>query len=131
MSEKRKHKIERPLTEAELPLMNAVWTLGPCTVKEVQTQTSWDRELAYTSVATMMKILETKGFLKSTKSDKAHIYRPLISREEYEALTLGHVAENLFEGNHSMMVMRLLDTGKLSKEDLEAIRIALNNRLSP
>lgn len=130
MTEKRKLKIDKPLTEAELPLMNAVWALGACTVKDVQTEVSKEKELAYTSVATIMKILETKGFLKSYKSDKAHTYEPLVSREEYAAQSLGHLAENLFDGDHSMMVMRLIDTAKLSKQDLEAIRNALNTRLS-
>lgn len=130
MSEKRKTKIDKPLTEAELPLMNAVWNLGPCTVKEVQTEVSVDKELAYTSVATIMKILETKNFLKSFKSDKAHTYEALISREEYGALSLDHLANNIFEGDRSMMVMRLLDDSHLSKKDVEAIRKILNSRLS-
>lgn len=126
----KKLKIEKPLTEAELPLMNAIWNLGACTVKDVQTEHAKEKELAYTSVATMMKILETKGFLKSFKTDKAHTYEALISREEYGAQSLDHLADNIFEGDRGVMVMRLLDTGALSKKDLEAIRKALNSRLS-
>ncbi|HXH75439.1 MAG TPA: BlaI/MecI/CopY family transcriptional regulator [Bacteriovoracaceae bacterium] len=130
MKEKRKLKIDRPLTEAELQLMTAIWILGPCTVKGVQTELAKEKELAYTSVATFMKILETKGYLKSFKSDKAHTFESLISREEYEKLSLGHMAENLFDGDHSMMVMKLLNDSHLSKKDLEAIRKVLNSRLS-
>ncbi len=129
MSEKRKIKIDKPLTEAELPLMNAVWNLGPCTVKDVLIEVSKEKELAYTSVATIVKILETKGFLKSFKSDKAHTYEALISREEYGSQSLNHLADNIFDGDRSMMVMRLLETGNLSKKDLEVIRKALNSRL--
>ncbi len=123
-----KKKIERSLTEAELPLMNAVWELGTCTVKDVQTRVASEKELAYTSVATIMKILETKGFLKSFKSDKAHVYEAIISREEYGAHSLDHLADNVFEGDHSQMVMRLLDIANLSQKDLDAIRKALNSR---
>ncbi len=129
MSEKRKTKIDKPLTEAELPLMNTIWNLGPCTVKDVLTEVSKEKELAYTSVATIMKILETKGFLKSFKSDKAHTYEALISREEYGSQSLNHLADNIFDGDRSMMVMRLLEAGDLSKKDLEVIRKALNSRL--
>jgi predicted transcriptional regulator len=129
MSGKRHAKIDKPLTEAELPLMNAIWNLGPCTVKDVLTEVSKERDLAYTSVATIMKILETKGFLKSFKSDKAHTYEALISREEYGSQSLNHLAENIFEGDRSIMVMRLLEAGDLSKKDLEVIRKALNSRL--
>lgn len=130
MKEKRKFKIEKPLTEAELPLMTAIWTLGSCTVKDVQTEAAKEKELAYTSVATFMKILETKGYIKSFKSDKAHTYEALITREEYEEQSLGLLAENLFDGDHSMMVMRLINDSHLSKKDLEAIRKVLNSRLS-
>jgi predicted transcriptional regulator len=129
MPEKEKMKIEKPLTEVELQLMNVIWTLKECTVKEVQTEISKDRELAYTSVATMMKILEGKGILKSVKSDKAHVYTSLISKENYEKQSLEHLADNLFQGDSSMMVMRLLDNSNLSHKDLEAIREVLNSRL--
>jgi predicted transcriptional regulator len=130
MSKKEKVKIEKPLTEVELQLMNVIWSLQHCTVKEVQIEISKERELAYTSVATIMKILESKGIVKSVKSDKAHLYSPLISKENYEKQSLEHLAENLFQGDSSMMVMRLLDHSNLSQKDLEAIREVLNSRLT-
>lgn len=130
MSKSEKMKIEKPLTEVELQLMNVIWALGTCTVKEVQMEISRERELAYTSVATIMKILESKGIVKSEKSDKAHIYTSLISKENYETQSLSHLADNLFHGDSSMMVLRLLDNSNLSHADLEAIRVVLNSRLT-
>jgi predicted transcriptional regulator len=124
-------KLDKPLTEVELQLMTVIWMLGVCTVKEVQTEISKDRDLAYTSIATIMKILENKGILKNTKTDKAHVYEPLISKESYEAQSLEHLADNLFHGDSSMMVMRLLNDSNLSKKDLEAIRKVLDSRLAP
>ena len=129
MSAKEKMKIEKPLTEVELQLMNVIWLLGTCTVKEVQTEIFKERELAYTSVATIMKILESKGIVKSEKTDKAHVYTTLISKENYEKQSLEHLAENLFQGDSSMMVMRLLDNSNISQKELEAIREVLNSRL--
>ena len=79
--------------------MNRVWDLGECTVKEVQASLPEDRDLAYTSVATVMKILEQKGFLASRKSDRAHTFRALVIREEYATVTLRHVSENIFQGD--------------------------------
>jgi len=76
-----------------------------------------------------MKILETKGILKSIKNDKAHIYSSLISKEAYETQSLDHLAENLFYGDPSMMVMRLLNDANISKKDLEAIRKFLDTRI--
>ena len=130
MSKIEKLKMVKPLTEVELQLMNIVWSLKECTVKEVQTEISKDRELAYTSVATMMKILEGKGILESVKTDKAHVYTSLISKETYEKQSLDHLADNLFQGDSSMMVMRLLDNSNLSQKDLKAIREVLNSRLN-
>ena len=129
MSAKEKMKIEKPLTEVELQLMNVIWLLGTCTVKEVQTEIFKERELAYTSVATIMKILESKGIVKSEKTDKAHVYTTLISKENYEKQSLEHLAENLFQGDSSMMVMRLLDNSNISQKELDAIREVLNSRL--
>lgn len=129
MANKEKLKIDKPLTEVELQLMNIIWSLQECTVKEVQTEISKERALAYTSVATIMKILESKGILKSVKSDKAHVYTSLISKENYEKQSLEHLADNLFQGDSSVMVMRLLDNSNLSHKELEAIREVLNSRL--
>ncbi|MGZ3775874.1 MAG: BlaI/MecI/CopY family transcriptional regulator [Pseudobdellovibrionaceae bacterium] len=130
MAPKKRIKIEKPFTEVELELMNAIWNLGDCTVKDVQEALPKDRELAYTSVATMMKILEQKGALKSEKKDRAHIYKSLISRAEYEGISLEHLKANVFGGDPASMVMRLLDDSDLSKKEIEAIRSLLNDRLS-
>src|ERR1035437_5470809 len=108
MTSRKKEKLEKPLTEVELQLMSAIWSLGDCTVKEVQEEITKTRELAYTSIATIMKILEQKGVLKSAKTDKAHLYSPLISKAEYESTSLRHLAKNLFQGDPTSMVMRLL-----------------------
>ena len=124
-------KTEKPLTELELEIMNAMWNLGEGTVKQVQETLPKERPLAYTSVATMMKILEDKKFLSSLKKDKAHWYRTLVDRAEYEGKSLKHLTEKVFQGNPSSMVMRLLEESTLSKEELESIRSLLNERLKP
>lgn len=126
---KKKANIQKPLTEVELELMTLIWDLGECTVKDVQSRLPKERDLAYTSVATMMKILEQKGVLGSRKSDRAHAYYPLVQRQEYEATTLKHLAKSLFHDDPSMMVMRLLDEGGLSDEELKAIRKILDERI--
>jgi predicted transcriptional regulator len=130
MSQKKKLKFEKPFTEVELEIMNAIWNIGDCTVKDVQTALQTTRELAYTSVATMMKILEQKGALLSKKDDRVHTYHPLISRQDYELGSLHHLAENVFQGDPSAMVMRLISESKISKEELQNIRKILDERIS-
>lgn len=125
----KRPKIEKPFTEVELEIMNFVWLLGNCTVKEVQEALSKDRGLAYTSVATMMKILEQKGALQSEKKEKAHNYQPLISKIEYEKISLEHLKTNVFGGDPTSMVMRLLNDSDLSMEEIENIRSFVNEKL--
>jgi predicted transcriptional regulator len=129
MSQKKKSKFEKPFTEVELEIMNAIWNIGDCTVKDVQTALQSTRELAYTSVATMMKILEQKGALMSKKDDRVHTYHPLISRQDYEMGSLRHLADNVFQGDPSAMVMRLISESKISKEELQNIRKILDERI--
>jgi predicted transcriptional regulator len=119
------------LTEVELELMTAVWGLpGECTVKDVQGALPSGRDLAYTSVATVMKILEHKGFLESRKKDKAHSYRPLFTKAEYESTSLRHLARNVFQGDAGSMAMKLLSDADLTSEELKSIRALLTQRLA-
>jgi predicted transcriptional regulator len=126
---KKAAKLDKPLTEVELELMNIVWDLAECTVKDVQTALAARRELAYTSVATMMKILEQKGALGSEKANGKHVYRPLLSRDDYGGASLRHLADHVFQGSPSTMVLRLLDDSKLSQDELATIRRLLEEKL--
>lgn len=133
----RKRSSEVPqkiLTEVELELMQVIWStcekLGSeCTVRDVLDALPKERDLAYTSVATMLKILEQKGFLKSHKLERTLGYSAEVTRDEYEGVSLRHVADNVFQGNPGSMVMKLLNDTELSKEELQNIRALLNERL--
>lgn len=121
-------KPEKLLTEVELELMNIIWELGSCTVKDVQNALPKERDLAYTSVATIMKILEQKGALQSEKKERAHTYVPSLSRADYEAMSLRHLTENVFRGDPTSMVMRLLDDSDLTQKEMDTIRAILEKR---
>lgn len=129
MVDKRKGKSEKLLTEVELELMNIIWDKGTCTVRDVQEALPKTRDRAYTSVATIMKILEQKGALRSSKAQWPHSYEPLVSRVEYETRSLRHLKENVFKGNPSSLVMRLLDDTPMSEEELRSLRKLLDERL--
>lgn len=117
------------LTEVELELMNAIWDNEPCTVREVQQALPEDRDLAYTSVATIVKILEKKGMVLSQKTERAHVYSPKVTRDDYEKRTLDHLVGKVFQGAPSSLVMRLLSDSDLSHDELTSIRNSLNERL--
>ena len=120
----------KPLTPVELEIMTVVWNLGETTVKDVQNALSKDRGLAYTTVATMMKILEGKKILKSKKSDKAHLFTPLLSREEYGQNSLNALTMGAFSQNPTWLVKQLLEKTDLSEDELKEIRKLVNERLS-
>jgi predicted transcriptional regulator len=137
MSPRKPTKPEKPLTAAELEIMNAVWTLAEssssesATIRDVHSALT-EKQVAYTTVATLMKILEQKRFLDSHKNsgDKAHTYTPTVSRSEYESSSLKHLATHVFRGDPTSMVSRLLSDADLSTDELQAIRKILNERMA-
>ena len=117
------------LTETELELMNLLWQLGEGSVRDVIAALPEDRKLAYTSVSTMLRILEQKGVLDTRKVGRGHIYRPLLAREDYQARSVNHLLDKVFDGASSQLVRRLLDTRNLSEAELKAIQAMLDERL--
>src|SRR4029078_6623503 len=70
------------LTPQELAIMKVVWTLGSATVRDIYEKLRTRRDIAYTTVLTMMKILEQKGYVKKTKVERAFVYRPIQARQQ-------------------------------------------------
>lgn len=120
----------RRLTEAELEIMNIVWELGQCTIKDIHTQLLMQKDVAYTTVATLVKILEQKNVLGLKRGEKAHHYFPQLSRDEYQLITLEHLKTNVFKNDPSMLVMQLLNHTDLSNDELKSIRSLLNQKLN-
>jgi predicted transcriptional regulator len=121
-------RIERALTATELEMMNAIWRLAPCTVHQVVEALKPQRELAYTSVSTIMRILEQKGYLTSVKEGRGHLYSPIVPKEQYQAHSLERLVTNVFDGAPALLVQRLLDSEKVSADELERIRALLKKK---
>jgi predicted transcriptional regulator len=103
-------------------MMNVIWDLGPCSVAQVQGALRPDRELAYTSVSTIIRILVQKGFASSEKAGRGHKYSAAMSKSDYQALSLGHLVSKVFDNAPTLLVQRLLDSQSLSTEELARIR---------
>lgn len=111
------------LTETELELMSILWKLGEGSVTEVLERLPKERELAYTSVSTILRILEQKGVLKTRKEGRGHIYIPSLPKADYEAKTVKHVVDRVFDGAPSALVRQLLGGSvKLNEKDLQEIK---------
>ena len=118
----------KPLTATELEMMNVIWRIGPCSVAQVLEQLSPTRELAYTSVSTMVRILEQKGYVTSQRAGRGHLYSAAVAKEDYQALSLRHLVDNVFEGTPTLMVKRLLDSNALTEEELSQIKLLLRKK---
>jgi predicted transcriptional regulator len=116
---------QKPLTPTELEMMNVIWRIGPCTVAQVREQLLPQRNLAYTSVSTIVRILEQKGCLTSQRVGRGHHYCAAFPKDEYQAMSLTHMVRDVFGGTPSLLVRQLLDSKSLSAEDLTQIRALL------
>lgn len=120
--------IEKSLTATELEMMNVIWRIGPCSVTQVVEQLRPERELAYTSVSTIVRILEQKGFVTSSKEGRGHLYEAAISKEDYQRSTVRRMVTSVFDDTPALLVRRLLDTDSLSPDDLAQIRALLRKK---
>ena len=127
MAHKKGGPSARHLTEVELELMAIVWQVGSVTVKDVINALPEGRSLAYTSVASVMKILEHKGFLACNKESTAHTYTTIVTKEEYGRDFVDHMVDNFFDGEPVALIQRLLDGRKLSLRDVHALEETLKH----
>jgi predicted transcriptional regulator len=125
----KQSKQKKLLTEVELELMGILWRLGEGTVSDVAQGLPAERKLAYTSVSTILRILEQKGIVASRKEGRGHIYFPILAKKKYETESLQHLVRKVFDGTASSLVRRLLEDTHLSEEELAAIRSLINEKM--
>ena len=110
------------LTPHELAIMKVVWRLEKATVRDVYEALREKRAVAYTTVMTMMKILEEKGYLKKVRLDRAYEYRPAKPRHQVVGAMVRDFLDRVFDGAAAPLLVHLAKDRKLSKEDKELIR---------
>ena len=114
------------LTPLELEIMNVLWETGPANVQTVQQKLP--RELAYTTVQTMLNILHRKSKVKRTLKDRAYFYRPSVSRSQVVSQTIGDVVDRLFGGSAESLVMSMVETKHLTPEKLARLNKLLEEK---
>jgi predicted transcriptional regulator len=110
------------LTEGELRLMNVIWKQGPATVGDVAASLTDDTPLAYSTVLTTLRILESKGYLRHTKKGRAFVYEPVIAQEEASRTALGYLVSRFFGGSSELLVVNLLKEETISRAELRRIK---------
>ncbi|MFY0596745.1 MAG: BlaI/MecI/CopY family transcriptional regulator [Cognatishimia sp.] len=117
------------LTDVELEFMVALWEIGTGSVRDVMGTLEGDTKRAYTSVATVLKILEDKGYVSSARKERSLIYSPVIQRADYEGRSLKNLSDSLFGGTPTALVARLVDNEDLTDEMIQEIKEIIDTRI--
>ena len=117
----------KELTERELEVMHVFWERGESTAADVRDALeSQGRELAYTTVATLVRILLDKQFLKQTCEERPFKFKPARSYEEVSRTMLGDLVQKVFGGSRARLLVQLFDEEKLTPQEQQRLREILD-----
>ena len=115
------------LTKRELDLMSVVWEAGSATVSDVLDQ--MEDNVAYSTVLTIFRTLEAKGFVRHEQDGKAFRYYPLIEPDEAGGSALSRILNKVYQGSRELLIARLVKDDDVSADELRRIKAQLDERL--
>jgi BlaI family transcriptional regulator, penicillinase repressor len=118
------------LTEQELEIMKVVWDSDTVTVRDVYEALLEKRRVAYTTVMTMMNILEQKGHLEKTQEERAYVYRSTKPRNQVIRGMVREFVNRVFNGSAEPLLLHLVEDRKLSEKDIDEIRTLIRKERS-
>jgi predicted transcriptional regulator len=110
------------LTDAELRLMEVLWRKGTATVSEVVEGLPKSVPLAYSTVLTTLRILETKGYLRHVKDGRAFVYQPLVARGQAQESAVKHLVRHFFEGSPELLMLNLIESRQIDPKELARLK---------
>ena len=116
------------LTPVELELMDILWSLGEGTVHDVLAGLPNDRDLAYTSVSTILRILQQKKIVAIKKIGRQHIYKPMISKDLFATHSVNKIITQVFSGKSVELVANLINKNQISLDDIKAIQKLISSK---
>jgi BlaI family penicillinase repressor len=119
-----KHAVPLP-TEAELEILNILWTSGPSTVREVHTALS-GKQTGYTTVLKQMQVMAEKGLLMRSERFRSHVYEVRLPKERTQQLLAKNLLQRAFDGSTKNLVLGALSSQKVSSSELAEIRRMLD-----
>lgn len=119
--------MEVSFTDRELDVMGVLWEAGPATVAEVRE--ALEDELAYTTVLTVLRVLEEKGHVGHSEEGRAHRYHALVERQAAGTSALRRLTKKLFRGSPELLLTQLVSDRRLADADLRRMRELLDDRL--
>jgi BlaI family transcriptional regulator, penicillinase repressor len=118
--------MEIHFTDREADVMRVLWERGAATVAEVRDALHDD--LAYTTVLTILRTLQDKGYVGHDEEGRTHRYHPLVERQAARKSALRHLADKLFDGSPELLVTQLVSSEKLNREQIGRIRKLLDGK---
>jgi predicted transcriptional regulator len=115
-------------TELELEILKVLWRIGAATVRQVRDELAAVRDLAYTSVMTMLTIMADKGYVTRTKDGRSFVYEATYHETKATKSMLQDVVDRLFGGSTTAVMQHLLETSDLDDEELKQIRSLINRK---
>ena len=115
-------KPQNTLTTQELSIMKVIWRLGSATVREVYEALRVNRRVAYTTVMTMMNILESKGYLKKEKDERAFRYRPARAEQATISSMVSEFVDRVFDGASGALLLHLSKDSRLTERQRKAVQ---------
>jgi predicted transcriptional regulator len=116
------------LTEQELEIMKIVWRLEKATVRDVYQALLERRKIAYTTVMTMMKILEQKEYLKKSQEDRAYVYRPSRPKNQVIRGMVREFVDRVFNGSAQPLLLHLVEDRQVTEKELKEIEGILSRK---
>jgi predicted transcriptional regulator len=110
------------LTDAEARIMAVLWQRQTATVGEVMAALKRKRTVSYSTVQTLLRILEMKGYVSHEKVERAFIYRPIVDERQARRRALRHLVRRLFDGSPSLLVLNVLDDEEIDPAELQRVR---------
>ena len=120
--------MEIRFTDRELDVMGVLWERGPSTVAEVRE--ALKAGLAYTTVLTILRTLEEKGYAGHVQKGKAYRYHPLVDRVAAGSRALGRLIRKVFQGSPELLLTQLVSDHDLTEDELRRLRTLLEERLA-
>ena len=118
-------KPSNTLTKAELRLMKVLWSRGESTVADVVAATAADGELAYNSVLTTIRILETKGYVSHRQEGRAFLYNSTVGEDEASKSEVRHLLQRFFGNSRERLLLSLLGDEELTADELKRLKEAI------
>jgi predicted transcriptional regulator len=110
------------LTDAESRVMSVLWQRETATVGDVVATLRQDRVVTYSTVQTILRILETKGYVTHEKVARAFVYRPAVDERQARQRALKHLAARLFNGSPSLLVLNVLEDEAIDRTELRRLK---------